>query len=131
MSRVALRPWKITALLAGLGVIGGAAAAVILTLLGNLISGAPRPAPLAVYVWNVWIFAIVGGVFTPMFAWGMLRNVPIWRIVAEPAAAGVVSTVACMLFAPALFPVLGPGAMLGAMFRLSSRYREAATLPVR
>ena len=121
MSELAIRPWKITALIAGLGVIGGAAAAVILTYLGNIISGAPRPAPLSVYIWNIRIFAILGGVFSPVFAWGMLRNAPIWRIVAEPAAAGVLATVGCMLFAPSLFPAIGPAAILTAMVRLSIR----------
>ena len=121
-----LQPWKITAALAVLGVVGGAVAAVTLTCLGKIISGAPQPATLREYIWNIRIFASIGGVFTPIVAWGMLRNVPIWRIVVEPAIAGILSTVACMLFVPVLFPAIAPSAMLVAMVRLNSRYRDRA-----
>jgi hypothetical protein len=131
MSRIVLRAWKISALLAGLGVVGGAAAGIILTFLGNIISGAPQAPSFSVYVWNIRIFAILGGVFSPVFAWGILRNVPFWRIIAEPAAAGVLSTVACMLLAPVLFPVVVPVTILGSMAWLSSRYPDRVKLPAR
>ena len=127
--KLSLQPWKITAVLAALGVVGGAVAAVTLTYLGKIISGAPHPASLREYIWNIRIFSTVGVVFTPIFAWGMLRNAPIWRIVVEPAIAGVVSTVACMLFVPTLFPVIAPSAMLASMVRLNSRYPGRAALP--
>jgi hypothetical protein len=129
--KLSLQSWKITAVLAALGVVGGAVAAIVLTYLGRIISGAPQPASLRQYIWNIRIFATVGGVFTPIFAWGMLRNVPIWRIVVEPAIAGIASTVVCMLFVPTLFPVIAPSAMLAAMVRLNSRYPGHSELPAR
>ena len=68
---------KITSTLAGIGAASGALAAVVLTFLGNLISGSPISPGVITYSWNVGVFAVVGAVFGPPLAWSMLRRVPL------------------------------------------------------
>ena len=117
----------VTAVISGLGLIFGALTAIALTYLGNRIAGAAHPPSVVVYRWNVTVFAIMGAVFSPVLAWSMLRNVPLWRTVAEPALVGLASTVLCFVTAPMLFPVVVPGAIVLSAFRLSRAYERAAT----
>jgi hypothetical protein len=116
--------WRVTLFLAAIGAISGAIAAVILTWLGNVLSGAPEAPGTVVYWWNVRIFAVLGAIFSPILAWSLLRRVPLWRAVAEPALGGVVGTVASIVVAPGLFPVLVPLTILAAAWRLNHAYRE-------
>jgi hypothetical protein len=109
--------------------VGGAVAAVALTFLSNIIAGAPDTPGLVVYRWNIGIFAVMGGVFAPVLAWSMLRRVPLWRTVAEPAVAGVGSTILAALFAPSLFPVIVPAAIFLSAARLNRAFRQAALTP--
>ncbi|NOT09444.1 MAG: hypothetical protein HOP28_14735 [Gemmatimonadales bacterium] len=122
--RIVAENWKVTLLLAGIGAIAGALAAITLTVFGNILSGASQAPGRAVYWWNMGIFALLGGLFSPILAWSLLRRVPLWRAVAEPALAGVLGTVAAILIAPASFPVAVPAAILGAAWRLHHAYRD-------
>jgi hypothetical protein len=119
-----LERFKITSTLAGIGAVSGALAAVALTFLGNIISGYPIKPGLAVYSWNVRAFAVLGAVFGPPLAWSMLRRVPLWRTLTEPAVAGVIGAVITMMTAPALFPLIVPGVIVASAWRLNYAYRD-------
>jgi hypothetical protein len=60
------------------GVVAGALFGLMLTRLGKIAAEAPA-ATLANYAWNAAVFAMVGGVLTPVVSWSTLRNVPLWR----------------------------------------------------
>lgn len=121
---------KITAALAGLGALGGAVSGVVLTYLGNIISGYPVTPGIDVYAWNVGIMVGLGAVFGPPFAWTALRRVPLWRTLLEPAVAGILTSVGAMLFLPeALFPLLVPAAIFAAAGRLAFVYRDRSGGP--
>jgi hypothetical protein len=121
--------FKITSTLAGIGALSGAVAALVLTFLGNVISGYPIKPGASVYAWNVGVFAILGAVLGPPLVWSMLRRVPLWRTLTEPALAGVIGSVVAMVTAPALFAVIVPAAILGSAWRLQHVYRERDRAP--
>jgi hypothetical protein len=104
--------------------MGGVIAAVILTILGNILTGAPQPPGRVVYFSNMGVFAVLGAVFSPILAWSMLRRVPLWRAVAEPALGGVLGTVVTFLVAPTLFLVIVPATILAAAWRLNRAFRD-------
>jgi len=121
---------KITAALAGLGRLGGAVSGVVLTCLGNIISGYPVTPGIGVYAWNVGIMAALGAVFGPPLAWTVLRRVPLWRTLLEPAVAGILASVGVMVFLPEpLFPLLVPAAIFAAAGRLAFIHRERSGVP--
>lgn len=93
----------ITALLAGLGGVFGAVAGIALTFLGNVISGYSVPPGVDIYATNAGILAAIGAVGGPVAAWTLLRRVPLWRAVAEPAGAALLAGVGAMVLAPGLF----------------------------
>ena len=115
---------KITSTLAGIGAASGALAAVGLTFLGNLISGSPITPGVITYSWNVGVFAVTGAIFGPPLAWSMLRRVPLWRTLTEPALAGVIGSVIAMVAAPGLFPLIVLAAIFASALRLSYVYRD-------
>jgi len=67
--------FKINSALAGLGAMGGAASGLVLTYLGNVISGYPITPTLGVYGWNAGIMAGLGAVLGPPLA-GLSPNQP-------------------------------------------------------
>ena len=115
---------KITSTLAGIGAASGALAAVVLTFLGNLLSGSPISPGVITYSWNVGVFAVAGAVFGPPLAWSMLRRVPLWRTLTEPALGGVIGTVIAMVAAPGLFPVIVLSAIFASAWRLNYVYGD-------
>ena len=116
--------FKVTSILAGIGAVSGALAAVVLTFLSNAIAGSPLIPGVITYSWNIGVFAVCGAVFGPPLAWSMLRRVPLWRTLTEPALGGVVGTLITMLTAPVLFPVIVPTAILASAWRLNYAYRD-------
>jgi len=105
--------------------LGGAVSGVVLTYLGNVISGYPTTPGIDVYTWNVGVMAGLGAVFGPPLAWTALRRVPLWKTLLEPAIAGILASVGAMLFLPEfLFPLLVPASILAAGARLSFVYRD-------
>jgi len=120
---------KITSALAGLGGMGGAVSGLVLTYLGNVISGYPITPSVGVYAWNAGIMAGLGAVFGPPLAWTMLRCVPLWRTLAEPALAGIVGSVVAMFLAPPFFSVIVPGAIFASAGRLAYVYRDQGPAP--
>ena len=115
---------SVTSALAGIGAVSGAVAAVVLTFLGNVLAGSPIMPGVIRYSWNVGVFAVCGAVFGPPLAWSMLRRVPLWRTLTEPAIGGVIGTLIAMVAAPALFPVIVPVAILAPAWRLNHVYRD-------
>ena len=114
---------KITSTLAAIGGVCGAVAGMVLTYVGNVISGYPVLPAAEIYAWNAGIIAAIGATLGPPMAWTLLRAVPLWRALAEPAAAAVVASVASMLLAPHLFVMAVPLAVTGAAVRLRWEYR--------
>lgn len=121
--------FRINLLLAVLGGVVGALAAIPLTWVGKVLSGAP-PADLANYLWNMRVFGIMGALFGPMLAWSSLRNVPLWRAALEPAIGALAGAALGMLTgADSLFVM---GAALGLalpVWRLNRVYRAQGQLP--
>ena len=120
---------KITSALAGLGAMGGAVSGLVLTYLGNVISGYPITPSLGVYAWNAGIMAGLGAVFGPPLVWTMLRRVPLWRTFAEPALAGIVGSGVAMFLPPPLFPIIVPGAIFASAGCLAYVYRDPVPAP--
>jgi len=117
------RAWLLTLTLSALGALGGAVSAIALTYFANLIIAAWHPHGLVSYRWNVAALAVTGALFSPVLAWSLLRNVPLWRAVAEPALAAMGATLISFAFASPLFFLLTPGAVLLSAFRLNRAYR--------
>lgn len=115
---------KITAGLVAMGGVCGAGAGIALTYLGHVISGYQVPLTLGVYEWNASIMAVIGATLGPPMVWTMLRRVPLWRTLLEPAVAAVAASALSMLFAPALFVLAVPAAVTGAALRLQRAYRD-------
>ena len=115
---------KITGALAAIGGVCGVGVGIVLTYLGNVISGYPIPPSVGIYAWNAGWIGGIGAVFGPPMVWSMLRRVPLWRTLVEPAAAALGASVLSMLFAPALFVVSVPLAVTGAALRLRWVYRD-------
>ena len=108
------------------GFVGGAVLGLLLTRLGKIAAGAP-PATFANYAWNAAVFGVMGGVIGPMVTWASLRNVPIWRTVAEPLGLAFVgASTAILIGIPSLMLVLPPvGIALGVM-HLQRRFPDRA-----
>jgi hypothetical protein len=119
----------VTGVLAGLGAVGGAAAALILTFVGDLVSGAPGTPGVSIYRWNVGAFALVGAVFGPLTAWSALRRAPLWRTIVEPACAGVAGTVVGILLAPGWLAAVIPASIAAAVLRLGYAHRLSEATP--
>lgn len=115
---------RITVLLVGLGAVVGALAAIPLTWVGKVVSGAP-PADLANYLWNIRAFGIMGAMFGPLLAWSSLRAVPLWRAALEPAIGAVVGAALGMMTGSDSLFLLGAAAGIALpAWRLNRVYRE-------
>ena len=117
---------RINVLLASLGALGGAIAALPITALGKILTGAP-PATASNYLWNIGVLAAVAAIGSPFLTWSALRRVPLWRAIAEPGAGAVAGgAIALGLGAPVAFLVLMPVGIGVAAWRLHYAYREPA-----
>jgi hypothetical protein len=106
------------------GVVAGAAFGIVLTRLGKIASGAP-PASLFNYAWNAAVFGVLAGVVSPLVTWSTLRNVPLWRTIAEPLTLALAGgSVAVVVGAPALLLVLPPAGLVLGFVHLQRRYPE-------
>ena len=120
--------FRINLLLALLGAVVGALAAIPLTWVGKVLSGAP-PADLANYLWNIRAFGIMGAMFGPLLAWSSLRAVPLWRAALEPAIGAVIGAALGMMTGSGGLFVLGTAAGLALpAWRLNRVYREVPRL---
>ena len=120
---------QVTALLATAGALVGAATASVLSLLGTAVANATLSNGHVVYHYGPFQFAIVGALGTPIISWLLMRRVPLWRAVTEPALGGIVGTVLALAAIPfvsvsiLLQPTLVLGGIVGAAIRLRSTYR--------
>jgi hypothetical protein len=119
-----LSSFKISAVLAAIGGACGAVAGLLITYLGNVISGYPIPPTAGIYAWNAGIIAALGATLGPPMVWAMLRAVPLWRALAEPAAAALLGGVLAMVFVPSLFVAAVPLSIFAAAVRLRWEYRD-------
>lgn len=107
------------------GVLAGAVLGIMLTRFGKIAAGAP-PADLANYLWNATVFGVLSGVVTPMVTWSTLRNVPLWRTIAEPLglafAGGGLAIVIGIAPLVLLLPLTG---LVAGVVHLQRRYPES------
>lgn len=118
---------RINLLLMLLGAVAGALAAIPLTWLGKVISGAPDPATLANYLWNMRVFAVMGALFAPVLAWSSLRRVPLWRAALEPTVGGLLGALLGMWLGTltgveSLMIFLSAGGVAAASWRVHRAY---------
>ena len=117
------RTFRVNMVLATLGAIGGAVAAIPITVLGKLITDAP-PASMPNYLWNMGALAAMAAIGSPFLTWSALRRVPLWRAIAEPAAGAVVGgAVALAVGSPIALLLLMPVGIGAATWRLHRAYR--------
>lgn len=111
------------------GVVAGAVFGLVLTRLGKIVAGAP-PASLANYAWNAAVFALLGGIVSPIVSWSALRRVPVWRTVVEPLAYAIAGGAAAVIVGSGLLLLaLPPAGLVLGFVRLRYRYGDANALP--
>jgi hypothetical protein len=121
---------RINLLLVVLGAVGGALAAIPLTSLGKVLAGAPEPATMANYLWNMRVLGVMGALFGPVLAWSSLRLVPLWRATLEPALGAVVGAALGMATGfDALFLLGTACGVAFPVWRLNRAYRDRVSLP--
>src|ERR1043166_4182491 len=110
----------------GLAIAGAVAGAIVgaaLAVLGKIVAGAP-PATPGNYAWNMTVFGLVGAVLTPVVTWSALRDVPVWRTVTEPLAAGIAgATIGVLAGSGVAFLILTPVGIGAAILRLNYAHR--------
>ena len=122
------RTVRVTLLLASLGAVCGALAAIAITAFGKLITGAP-PATVSNYLWNVGAFAIIAAIGSPFLTWSALRRVPVWRAITEPALGALAGGAVALAFGmPIAFLLLMPVGIGVAAWRLQHVFRERIAL---
>ena len=105
------------------GVCGGALIGMVLTVFGKVVTGAP-PATMSNFLVNAGWFSLFGAIIGPAVTWSALRNVPLWRTVMEPLAAGVAgAAIGVAVGSPTLFLALVPVGIGASVARLSYSYR--------
>lgn len=112
-------------LLVGLGAVGGALAAIPLTVLGKVVAGAD-PATVSNYLWNMGAFGAMSAIGSPLLTWSALRRVPLWRAVLEPAGGALAGAALGSLIGSGVgFLFLTPIGLGLAAWRLHHAYRAA------
>jgi hypothetical protein len=111
------------------GMIAGGVFGLVLTRLGKIVAGAP-PASFFNYAWNAAVFALLGGIVSPIVSWSALRRVPVWRTVVAPLAYAIAGgAVAVIAGSGLLLLALPPVGLALGFARLRHRYAEAPALP--
>lgn len=118
---------RVNLLLAALGALVGVLAAIPVTWIGKVVAGAPGPATVANYLWNMRAFGIMGALFGPILGWSALRRVPLWRAALEPAGGAMVgATIGMFLGFGTLILLLAATGVTLTAWRLRHVYREQA-----
>lgn len=116
---------RVNLLLATMGAVVGILAAFPITWIGKIAAGAPEPATMANYFWNMRAFGVMGAVFGPILAWSTLRRAPLWRAALEPAAGGVVGALLGLLTgSAALFLLFAASGVTLTGWRLNRTHRD-------
>jgi hypothetical protein len=122
---------RVTALLAASGAAVGAVTSVALSFLATVVAQATLPSGHVQYHYGPLEFALVGAIGTPLISWLLMRRVPLWRAVTEPAVGGVLGTLVALASIPLIHPPLLAQPLLvlagicGAALRL--RYAHSAS----
>lgn len=129
-SDVVVRPSWIRKLVAtgALVVTGAVTGAIVgagafLPLIGDIVDANAFVVPFIGAVFG----AMLGGILAPIFAWTLLRRVPLWRAVLEPTigalAGAILGTFVMLLTNGGLWPLLfALGGFLAAVVRLYNRF---------
>jgi hypothetical protein len=126
-----MRRFYVTALLSTLGAAVGAIAAPLLSFLATAVAQASLPAGRVVYFFDPAEFAVVGAIGIPVLAWILMRRVPLWRAITEPAIGGALGLLVALASIPLLNPPLVVQPLLvlagtvGAALRLRHTHRSA------
>ena len=129
------RLW-VTAFLALSGGAVGALTAIVLSILGTVVANATLPSGHVEYHFGPLGFALAGAVGTPVLSWLLMRRVPLWRAVAEPAVGGILGTLLALASIPFVpLPVLAQPLLVlagigGAALRLRATH-SVEKVPVR
>ena len=86
------RRLQVTALLTAGGAVAGALTAPALSFLATTVANATTPTGHIEYYYGPIGFAIVGAIGTPALTWLLMRRVPLWRAIIEPAFGGMLGT---------------------------------------
>jgi hypothetical protein len=130
------RRLQVTGLLAGCGALVGALTAVGLSFLATVVAQALTPTGRVEYFYSPTQFAILGAIGTPLLAWSLMRRVPLWRAISEPAIGGIIGTLVALatiplLQAPLLPALCVPLGILGAALRLRWVHRASEGVELR
>ena len=117
----------VTALLSVCGAAIGAITAPVLSFLATAVAQATLPTGRVEYFYGSLEFAIVGAIGTPVLAWLLMRRVPLWRAISEPAVGGVLGTLISLGVIPLLHPPLlvQPLCVLAGIVGAAARLRRA------
>ena len=105
----------------------GALTAVALSFLATVVANATTHAGHVEYYYGSAGFALVGAFGTPALTWLLMRRVPLWRAIIEPAIGGVLGTLLALSTIPLLHtPMLvQPLCVLGGIAVAALRLRQA------
>ena len=126
-----MRRFYVSALLSTLGAAVGAIAAPLLSFLATAVAQASLPTGRVAYFFDPVEFAVVGAIGIPMLAWLLMRRVPLWRAITEPAIGGALGLLVALASIPLLNPPLVVQPLLvlagtvGAALRLRHTHRSA------
>ena len=121
---------QVTALLSASGAIVGAATAVALSFLATVVAQSTITSGRVEYRYGPLGFAIVGAIGTPLLTWLVMRRVPLWRAIGEPAIGGVLGTLLALAAIPLvsapilLQPLCVLTGIVGAALRLRNAHRN-------
>jgi hypothetical protein len=123
------RRLQVTALLSAGGAAVGALTAVALSSLATAVANATTPFGHVEYYWGSAGFALVGAIGTPALSWLLMRRVPLWRAIIEPAIGGVVGMLLALSTIPLFHtPVLvQPLCVLGGIAVAALHLRQASS----
>jgi hypothetical protein len=121
------RRLQVTALLSAGGAVVGALTAVALSFLATAVGNATTPVGRVEYYYGPIGFAFVGAIGTPALTWLLMRRVPLWRAIIEPAVGGVLGTLVALSTIPLFHPPLlvQPLCVLGGIGIAALRLRHA------
>ena len=94
------RRLQLTAVLVVSGALIGAITAAVLSFLATAVAQSLSPTGRVGYTYSLLQFAIAGGIGTPILAWFLMRRVPLWRAICEPALGGTVGTLVAVATIP-------------------------------
>ena len=124
---------RVTAFLALSGAVVGALTATALSFLGTVVANATLPSGHVAYHYGPIGFALAGAIGTPLISWLLMRRVPLWRAITEPAIGGILGTLLALTAIPFLplpllaQPLLVLGGIGGAALRLRATHSAAKT----